>query len=36
MMRILPERGLGLVTMGNATRYDHERIAAAALDAAQS
>ncbi|MBM3667626.1 MAG: hypothetical protein FJW90_09155 [Actinobacteria bacterium] len=31
MMRILPERRLGVVTMGNATRYDHERLARAAL-----
>jgi CubicO group peptidase (beta-lactamase class C family) len=36
MMRILPERGAGVVTMGNATRYDHESIAAAALGGAQS
>ena len=31
MMRIFPERGLGILTMGNATTYDHERIASAAL-----
>jgi CubicO group peptidase (beta-lactamase class C family) len=31
MMRILPERRVGVVTMGNATRYDHERLARAAL-----
>lgn len=29
MMRIYPERGRGIVTMGNSTRYDHERVAAA-------
>ena len=31
MMRIHPGIGLGILTMGNATRYDHERLAAAAL-----
>ena len=31
MMRIYPERRLGVVSMGNVTRYDHERIAAAAI-----
>jgi CubicO group peptidase (beta-lactamase class C family) len=29
VMRLYPERGLGVVTMGNATRYDHEEIIAA-------
>jgi CubicO group peptidase (beta-lactamase class C family) len=28
MMRIYPDRRLGIVTMGNVTSYDHERIAA--------
>ncbi len=32
MMRVYPERGLGLVTMGNATTYDHRRLAAAVLE----
>jgi CubicO group peptidase (beta-lactamase class C family) len=31
MMRIYPQRGLGIVTMGNATSYDHERIASAVV-----
>ena len=31
MMRVYPDRNLGLVTMGNATAYDHQRLAAAAL-----
>jgi CubicO group peptidase (beta-lactamase class C family) len=29
MMRLYPDLGLGVVTMGNATRYDHEAIARA-------
>jgi CubicO group peptidase (beta-lactamase class C family) len=33
MMRVYPERALGLVTMGNATTYDHRRLAAAVLEA---
>ena len=33
MMRIYPERGLGIVTMGNSTSYDHERIASAVVAA---
>jgi hypothetical protein len=32
MMRVYPERELGLVTMGNATTYDHHRLAAAVLE----
>jgi CubicO group peptidase (beta-lactamase class C family) len=31
MMRIVPERKLGVVIMGNATSYDHQRVAAAAI-----
>jgi CubicO group peptidase (beta-lactamase class C family) len=31
MMRIHPERGLGVIVMGNATSYDHQRLAAAAI-----
>jgi CubicO group peptidase (beta-lactamase class C family) len=31
MMRIHPDRGAGVVVMGNATAYDHQRIAASAL-----
>jgi hypothetical protein len=31
MMRVYPDRGLGVVTMGNATAYDHKRLAAAVL-----
>ncbi len=31
LMRILPERGVGVLAMGNSTRYDHERLARAAL-----
>jgi CubicO group peptidase (beta-lactamase class C family) len=31
MMRIYPDRGLGIAVMGNATSYDHQRLAAAAL-----
>ena len=31
MMRIYPERKLGVIVMGNATSYDHQRLAAAAL-----
>ncbi len=31
MMRIFPSEGLGVVVMGNATAYDHQRIAEAAL-----
>lgn len=31
MMRIYPERKLGVLTMGNATSYDHKRLADAAL-----
>jgi CubicO group peptidase (beta-lactamase class C family) len=28
MIRVFPDRGLGAVTMGNATAYDHQRLAA--------
>ena len=31
LMRIYPDRGLGVLVMGNATRYDQERLAAAAI-----
>ena len=31
MMRIYPERGLGILTMGNATTYDNERTASTVL-----
>ncbi|MFN8218398.1 MAG: serine hydrolase domain-containing protein [Solirubrobacterales bacterium] len=31
MMRIYPEEGLGVVSMGNATSYDHDAVAEAAL-----
>lgn len=31
MMRIYPTRGLAVLTMGNATAYDHEHVATAAL-----
>ncbi len=31
MMRIYPECGLGVLAMANATRYDHEQVAEAAL-----
>ncbi len=31
MMRIYPERGLGVICMGNATSYDHGAVAQAAL-----
>lgn len=34
MMRIYPDRRLGVIAMGNATRYDHERVASAVLDRA--
>ena len=27
MMRLYPRRGVGILTMGNATRYDHAAIA---------
>ena len=33
MMRLYPTRGLGVITMGNATRYDHAAIAAGVADA---
>jgi CubicO group peptidase (beta-lactamase class C family) len=33
MMRIYPARGLGVLAMGNATGYDHQTLARAALDA---
>ena len=32
MMRVYPDRRVGLVTMGNATTYDHQRLAAAVLE----
>ncbi len=32
MMRIHPDRGVGVIVMGNATGYDHQAVAAAALD----
>jgi hypothetical protein len=31
MMRLYPEHKLGVLAMGNATSYDHQRIADAAL-----
>ena len=31
MMRIYPDRGLGVLAMGNVTSWDHEQVAAAAL-----
>jgi CubicO group peptidase (beta-lactamase class C family) len=31
MMRVYPRRGLGVVVMGNASSYDHQRVAAEAL-----
>ncbi len=31
MMRIYPERKLGVIVMGNATSYDHQQVAAAAI-----
>ena len=31
MMRIYPERRLGVLAMGNATSYDHQQVAEAAL-----
>ncbi len=31
MMRIHPDRGVGVLCMGNATSYDHEAVAAAAI-----
>jgi hypothetical protein len=31
MMPIYPERNLGVIVMGNATSYDHQKVAAAAL-----
>ena len=31
MMRLFPRLSLGVVVMGNATAYDHQRIAEAAL-----
>jgi hypothetical protein len=33
MMRIYPARRLGVLTMGNSTRYDHASLAAAAAGA---
>lgn len=33
MMRVFPELAAGVIVMGNATSYDHQRIAFAALDA---
>lgn len=32
MMRVYPERGVAVLSMGNSTRYDHAAIAAAALE----
>lgn len=32
MMRLFPDLGAGVIVMGNATSYDHQRIAFAALD----
>jgi CubicO group peptidase (beta-lactamase class C family) len=32
VMRLYPERGLGIVIMGNATSYDHEAIARSIID----
>jgi hypothetical protein len=29
MMRLYPDDGLGIVTMGNATSYDHDAVATA-------
>jgi hypothetical protein len=31
MMRIYPERHLGVIVMGNATSYDHQTLAAAVI-----
>jgi CubicO group peptidase (beta-lactamase class C family) len=31
MMRIYPARGVGVLSMGNATKYDHEQIANTAV-----
>lgn len=33
MMRLFTDRGLGVIVMGNATAYDHQRVAQAALEA---
>ncbi len=33
MMRLFTESGLGVIVMGNATSYDHQRVAQAALEA---
>jgi hypothetical protein len=32
MMRLFTDRGLGVLVMGNATDYDHQRVAEAALE----
>jgi CubicO group peptidase (beta-lactamase class C family) len=31
MMRVYPDRGLGVIVMGNSSGYDHQRIASAAI-----
>jgi hypothetical protein len=31
MMRIYPDRGLGVTVMGNVTGYDHQQVATAAI-----
>lgn len=36
MMRIYPARGVGVLSMGNATTYDHEAVAEAGLDLGSS
>ena len=33
MMRLFTGRSLGVIVMGNATAYDHQRIAKAVLEA---
>jgi len=35
-LRVHPERGLGVVVMGNATSYDHDAVARAGVDEAGS
>jgi len=32
MMRLFTDRSLGVIVMGNATAYDHQRVAQAALE----
>ena len=33
MMRIYPDRGIGILSMGNVTSYDHEKLAGATSNA---